>query len=432
MRREEVFKEAQDIILGLIADSDLRLRVCGNILALCKKELDSTVPYAAVSFDTAHKVFKLHIGAYIGELTHEQKRFLFVHEAMHICNMHIARTKDGMDHLISNIAQDCIINSTILGWNIDSLQFIEGGCLMPPEYKGSWLFEELYHYLLKDSDKEIDEQSDSGSSESSDSTSSSNSNSNQSNSNQSASSSSSDSSSSSSDSSPNSNNSPKPNPSRLGKGIKGVGRLIDTHMENMGEAERAIAEAVAEALLRKAAAAVGCGSGIVGELKLAHIERGKWARKIKSLLRESLSSKEREETWGRPNRRALSLPGYYRNDKKVAIVLDTSGSMSEDDFIKTLSQIYISGIEYHVYYVDTQILRCEKVRDIRKLNIPCGGGTELSPAIETVSSKYDNIVVLTDGYCDKLKFNNKNMNILIYSRTKPSYTGKVHVFCCDD
>jgi predicted metal-dependent peptidase len=106
----------------------------------------------------------------------------------------------------------------------------------------------------------------------------------------------------------------------------------------------------------------------------------------------------------------------------MAVLLDVSLSMSEDEIKRLLGQVLINGVTTHMYYVDTEIVGYEKIKDIRKASIPRGCGTQLGLHLKQIAKNHDVVIVLTDGYLDSddvLVFPGKTVGIVMYTGAKP-------------
>jgi predicted metal-dependent peptidase len=113
-------------------------------------------------------------------------------------------------------------------------------------------------------------------------------------------------------------------------------------------------------------------------------------------------------TWKRMNRRQgvvkrVILPAMISPIPKVAIVVDTSGSMGEDGSA-VLSEI--AGIlkacgsrSLKVYSCDAQVHSAKRVFTAGQVELIGGGGTNMGVGIAAAErEKHHVIVVLTDGY----------------------------------
>jgi predicted metal-dependent peptidase len=96
-------------------------------------------------------------------------------------------------------------------------------------------------------------------------------------------------------------------------------------------------------------------------------------------------------------------------DPKVAVVVDTSGSISNKVLQATLAEVMAitkavgnsAGIEVIACdYVAYPSVRVRSVGDVRKLELPGGGGTDMREGITAalaIKPRPDAIVVVTDG-----------------------------------
>jgi predicted metal-dependent peptidase len=117
-------------------------------------------------------------------------------------------------------------------------------------------------------------------------------------------------------------------------------------------------------------------------------------------------------TYQRPSRRAASqtrvvLPSLRRPVPTVAIVIDTSGSMSDDDLAAALAEVAgvlrgvgIRGNRVTVYSCDAEVHVAQRVTRAEQIELHGGGGTDMRVGIATAmagATRPDVIVVLTDG-----------------------------------
>lgn len=115
----------------------------------------------------------------------------------------------------------------------------------------------------------------------------------------------------------------------------------------------------------------------------------------------------------KPNRKYTSggvfLPSLYSETTlDIAVAVDTSGSISQDDLNQAASEIgeIQNSIDatIHVVYVDAELANAQEFLpgDELKLEAKGGGGTDFVPAFEWVEEKQLDIaclIYLTDGYC---------------------------------
>lgn len=144
-----------------------------------------------------------------------------------------------------------------------------------------------------------------------------------------------------------------------------------------------------------------------------------WRRELASLVRRTFASVAglRDYTYARPSRRhaamkqsgqEIILPAMRQpNPPKVAIVIDTSGSMSDDMLAWALSEtqgvlrsLGASGRQVRVISCDADA-STQRVTNVSQVKLQGGGGTDMRVGIEAAMNgkeKPDAIVVLTDGY----------------------------------
>lgn len=172
----------------------------------------------------------------------------------------------------------------------------------------------------------------------------------------------------------------------------------------------AIRERVAEAIQSDAKASLGCRRWADATLKLAALP---WQSILRRAIRRSTASAPGavDYSWSRPNRRAsvlgpVALPSLRRPTLEVAIVVDTSGSISQPALGQLLAEV--AGILAACGYPRAPVICCEseahptqRVRTASALQVEGGGGTDMRSGILAAISLRPRphiIVVLTDGF----------------------------------
>lgn len=137
-----------------------------------------------------------------------------------------------------------------------------------------------------------------------------------------------------------------------------------------------------------------------------------WQRVLRSLVRQGLRQVlgRTRVSYERPHRRQAAfgrvlMPGSYDVRPRVAVVIDTSGSVSERMLAQALAEVdaLLSrvGAEVWALAVDAAAAQAQKVRRARDIKLVGGGGTDMRVGIEAaleLRPKVDLVVVLTDGF----------------------------------
>lgn len=140
-----------------------------------------------------------------------------------------------------------------------------------------------------------------------------------------------------------------------------------------------------------------------------------WRRVLAGAVREALAwaGGAVDYTYSRPSRRSgamrgVVLPSLRRPMPRVAVVVDTSGSMGEDDLAAALAEI--SGVlkEVGVGKERVAVLSCDadvqvarRVTSADQVELLGGGGTDMRVGIEAAlraPQRPQVVIVLTDGY----------------------------------
>lgn len=140
-----------------------------------------------------------------------------------------------------------------------------------------------------------------------------------------------------------------------------------------------------------------------------------WRRALAGAVREAAAwaSGAVDYTYRRPSRRtaamrAVVLPRLRQPVPRVAVVVDTSGSMTEDDLRDALGEITgvlravgIGGNRVTVAACDADVHATRRVSTVDQVELVGGGGTDLRVGIEAVvrgPQRPQVVVVLTDGF----------------------------------
>jgi predicted metal-dependent peptidase len=137
-----------------------------------------------------------------------------------------------------------------------------------------------------------------------------------------------------------------------------------------------------------------------------------WQEELRSLISNSIAwvAGSFEYTRRRFSRKQLPgmplMPGMAQPIPEIAIVIDTSGSMSEDMLINALSeinsiiQLFGTSVGVSVYAVDNAVGWVGRVYDVRSIRLVGMGGTDMGKGIRAALANEPRpniIIILTDG-----------------------------------
>ncbi|GAA2459562.1 VWA-like domain-containing protein [Actinomadura vinacea] len=140
-----------------------------------------------------------------------------------------------------------------------------------------------------------------------------------------------------------------------------------------------------------------------------------WRRMLAGAVREAVAwaGGAVDYTYRRPSRRTAAmrgvvLPSLRRPLPRVAIVVDTSGSMGEDDLAAAMAEVTgvlrevgVRGNRVSVLACDADVHAVSRVTSADQVELGGGGGTDMRVGIERALASRDRpnvVIVLTDGY----------------------------------
>jgi predicted metal-dependent peptidase len=140
-----------------------------------------------------------------------------------------------------------------------------------------------------------------------------------------------------------------------------------------------------------------------------------WRRVLAGAVREALvwAGGAIDYTYRRPGRRTAAmrgvvLPSLRRPVPRVAIVIDTSGSMGDDELAGALGEVQgvlrsvgVGTNRVSVLACDADVHAVRRVSSADQVVLAGGGGTDMRVGIEAATAQPDRpqiVVVLTDGY----------------------------------
>ncbi|MFT4148463.1 MAG: VWA-like domain-containing protein [Micrococcaceae bacterium] len=193
-------------------------------------------------------------------------------------------------------------------------------------------------------------------------------------------------------------------------------------IEKMSETEKSIARKNTEANLKEALAS-GVGTGSQREFlenvldNINRFAKTDWRQVLRNIVSGGVVNNKRgtsHYSFNRTNRRYsignIVMPSMVSKDYNVMVGVDTSGSMGNPDFERTLLEVEDllrnvlrkpkDGVK--IFSVDTEIHNIKPVKSVKDLDLQGGGGTDMSVAVDYANSlkkkKPDLLVICTDGF----------------------------------
>lgn len=213
-------------------------------------------------------------------------------------------------------------------------------------------------------------------------------------------------------------------PSPGGSASDGVPRVWEQHADG---SVREVTGAEADAIRRQVAEQVREASKMQGNIPAgairwadSHLEPAKvpWQQVLRGAVRAALARKSgavdydrsrlsrRQATLHRPGEKNVLYPRLYRPTPHVAVVIDTSGSMSDEQLHMALAEV--QGVITGSGADEVAVVTCDAVpydpqvtRRARDIELQGGGGTDMPAGLEACKKlrpRPDIVVVLTDGY----------------------------------
>ncbi|UXD22319.1 hypothetical protein IPA_03475 [Ignicoccus pacificus DSM 13166] len=175
-----------------------------------------------------------------------------------------------------------------------------------------------------------------------------------------------------------------------------------------GAAKKTLARVLAEVIEAQKSAG-NVPASLLRKLKRFLGSEVPWSRLLGAALREGLGTTVR--TWQRPNRRLIeNVPGSITKGTSIWCLVDTSGSISEEELSKFAGEI-IAAARYaskiNLLSWDAEAYETIRVRSISRLKnalkemLKGGGGTVISEPLRRLFKEMrsgDAVIVFTDGF----------------------------------
>lgn len=436
-------EEEQNTYVDTLVYVSSILPVFNEALSVLRPYRTKSTPYAGVDAYS-----RCGLGDEFFTSDRERRAGVLIHEVLHVFNHHFERGEqiDGATDEKINIAGDFEINSAL-----DRIEGIDISMGIFPEMvdlaRGNMMEHYLTEILKQDKDSETGEnmpktggntqgdpnkiQGNSGSS--------SKSGKNQENGDNSANSGNSENGENSDDyansgnsaDSTNNGNSDNPANSDNSGGLSGKCGVSDIDVDEVDKAgipraseiEKEMAQKETVRKLKDAKdSGKGFGAGIMDDLiegleRTPELPKVSWQQILHNIMAKLGTDAKlgnADYSYSRVNRRMSTaseyiFPGMVEYSPRVTMGIDTSGSMSRDDFDKALAEVEeitknaIQDVKMEFFCVDTQVKQIQAVSTIDEIKLSGGGGTDMAVAWDYIlapenSSKLPDVFVLaTDG-----------------------------------
>jgi predicted metal-dependent peptidase len=330
------------------------------------REVTDKVPTAAVGFKSGKITLYVNENFFLKELRSISERVAVIkHETLHIIFKHLFRMKTkNYDNQLFNIAADIVVNQLITPWKLpDSAVTLETfpELKLPKDKSVEWYYENLKKNASKDSEykRRLMEISEQGT---------------------------------------------HSDHKMWGENENFSIEVVET------EVDRMIIQAKDRTPVKDhSTIPLGIKSLIKSIIEKRNPQID-WKRALK--LFSSTSRRTRVyHTMKRFSKRFGTRPGIkIKRFQKLAVAIDTSGSINKDDFNTFFSEIHSMwkfGAEVDVLECDADVQKKYSYRGRTPKFVHGGGGTSFDPVFEHIRSnrfeRYDGCIYLTDGYAPEPK-----------------------------
>ena len=194
-----------------------------------------------------------------------------------------------------------------------------------------------------------------------------------------------------------------------------VDHELEADAEALSDFDRALLRRIVATAVADHQKAHGAGSvpgGLARWAEQTLRPKVNWRQQLAAALRSSVHHKTgtADYTWQRPSRRqqpqdTVLRPAMTRPVPSITVVVDTSGSMSEHELDRALTEIkaiiatIVPGDSVRVLSVDTIVHTDQQVHHTNQISLDGAGGTDMAAGIAAATeTKPDAIVVITDGW----------------------------------
>jgi len=358
---KDIESEISRCIIKLLMKEPFYAHFLSGIIRVITDE----IPTAAVGFKSGKIALYVNENFFLKELKSFNERVAVIkHETLHILFKHLFRMQSkSYDNKLFNIAADLVVNQLIEPWRLPESAITLStfsNLNLPPDKSVEWYYKKLKQQSSDDNTKKAISQVSEEISHS--------------------------------------------DHSKWGENKGASSNIIETELDRM------IIQAKDRTPLKD------YGSIPLGIKKMINviIEKRKpqidWKRALR--LFSTSSRKTRVYyTMKRISKRYGTRPGIkIKRYQRLAVAIDTSGSIKEDDFVIFFSEIHSiwkQGAEIEVIECDAEVQRKYSYMGKLPKFISGGGGTLFDPVFSYLKSnrfeKYDGCIYLTDGYAPEAR-----------------------------
>lgn len=385
----------KNLIIDLISNISLDLCYYGEFGLYINFIEDNSIPTCGVNVTKDGMNFNYNED-FVNSLDDKELLFIYIHEIYHLNLNHYHRIIDnGYDFKLSNVAQDMVINHLIWKHNHIRSEYIKlpttvMPLLIPNDYNGKLLFEDLYLWLQDEKEKYEDSKLDKEYVK---------------------------------------YRNKHKDPTSDKKYITSYfledifndldnknGNFMDIHLDSSisDENSNRIIEEINSTLKAK-----GIENGILEKMVSTYSNKdSSYISMLKKEINNSILKSERCKTISRPSRRGISgIKGKKKNATMVNCILDTSASMS-DVIESVISYISSKSIIINLITCDTEVREVITIKNnnqLKNIRLKGFGGTILQPSIDVIVKEYpdSNTLLITDGYCDNLDMTKLRGKVII-------------------
>jgi predicted metal-dependent peptidase len=206
-----------------------------------------------------------------------------------------------------------------------------------------------------------------------------------------------------------------------GSGAHGVAQPWELAAGSGPSVEPIERDLIRQQVAREIRSAANSGGTIPGGLeRWAHAflqPRVNWRRELGTFVRSGIdavsgavdySYKRPSRRIGTPLGRDVLLPALIQPAPRIAVVVDTSASMSESNLLQALAEIHgilrscgVANQRLKVLACDSAVRSTQTVFSARQVTLRGGGGTDMAAGLDAASAlrpKPEMVIVVTDGF----------------------------------